>query len=200
MAKKKVHAARRPAARSAKKKPASAGRSRPKAKSAPSSPAAVKQTAAALLKWVHGTTDALIAGIPADRATYQPSPRDNHLLWTIGHLATAYSWFASLIDGKMAALPESYDKLFGYKSAPVADAGVYPLLAEVKKHYDAAYGRLYEAVAALKPADLYKPPAAESHGFASSRLDVIHKTIWHDGWHSGQLSSIRRALGLPPMM
>lgn len=201
MAKKKVHAARKPAPRSSKKKPApSAGRPRPKAASSRNTPAAVKAAALSLLAWVHGNTDALADGIPPDKATHQPSAKDNHLLWTLGHLATAYSWFASLIDGKAAALPEEFDRLFGYKSSPVADPTAYPPLETVRKHYAAAFRRLTEAVSALKPADIHKPTVGDSHGFANSRIDVVYKAIWHDGWHSGQLSSIRRALGLGSIM
>jgi hypothetical protein len=201
MAKKKVHAARKNSGKGTKKKVRkSAGRPRAKASAPAASPAAAKVSAVALMNWVHSTTEALINGIPADKATFQTSPTDNHLLWTIGHLATAYSWFASLIDGKTASLPESYDKLFGYKSTPSADLSGYPSLEEVRKSYAAAYQRFNDAVTGLKPADLHKPTAADAHGFANSRLDVIHKTVWHEGWHCGQLSSLRRALGLPPMM
>src|SRR5207253_2128698 len=29
---------------------------------------------------------------------------------------------------------------------------------------------------------------------------LTHNATWHQGWHAGQVSSIRRALGLPPVM
>ncbi len=201
MAKKKVHAPRKDAAKAAKKKTRKgAGRARPKAAVRASSPAAVKAAAVANFAWVHQMLDGLLDSVPSDKLTFQPAPTDNHALWTIGHLATAYSWFASLIDGKHATLPDTYNALFGYKSVPVGDASIYPHVAEIKRHYTAAYKRLTDAIAALKPTDMNKPTVAESHGFASSRLDAIHKAAWHDGWHSGQISSIRRALSLPPMM
>lgn len=200
MAKKKVHAARKSAGKSTKKSPKSAGRSRVKVGAPANSPAAVKAAAVALLTWVHGTTEALVKSIPTDKSTFQPSACDNHMLWTVGHLASAYSWFASLIDGKTAPIPDSFDKLFGSKSKPCDDCAAYPPLDEVRKVYSAAYQRLADAVSGLKPADLHKPPAAEAHGFATSRLDAVYKAVWHEGWHSGQLSSLRRALGLPPMM
>lgn len=159
-----------------------------------------KAAALELLHWVHGTTEAMVHSFPEEKAVFQTSPTDNHLLWNIGHLATAYSWFASLIDGRKAELPGQYDQLFGYKSQPVADTRVYPPLDEVKANYASAYQRLIDAAAAMKDDEVYASTKEESHGFAASRVEVVYKAAWHDGWHSGQISSLRRGLGLQPIM
>lgn len=201
MAKKKVHAARKEVGKGGKKKSRKgARRARPKSPLHAASPAAVKRAAIEYLEWVHGMLVASLDSVPESKATFQASPSDNHAHWTYGHLVTAYLWFASLIDGKSTAAPANYDKLFGMKSTPQPDAGAYPALAEVKRECAAAYKRFADAVAAMKPADMNKPTMAESHGFAKSRLDVVYKAAWHDGWHNGQISTVRRALGLPPMM
>ena len=148
-----------------------------------------------MLRWTHALTHKLADGFAPEQALYQGTPTENHLLWTFGHLATAYSWFASLIDGKTAAIPESYSTLF-YTNKPTGDASAYPALAEVREQCEKAYARLTDAIAHLSPADALKPPAAEAYGFATNRLDAAYKAIWHEGWHQGQLSTLRRALGM----
>ena len=195
MGKKKVHAARRSPAKSAKKKSrAKSGRAKP----ADAGP--LKATAVANMRWVHTTLDKLIDTFPEDQALRQPVPTDNHLLWTIGHLAVTYSWLVSLLEGKMFELPGTYNALFGYGSKPGSDAAAYPPIAEAKRNYTAAYTRFLAAANKLTAHDLDKPPAADSFGFAKTRHEVLLRAAWHDGWHSGQLSSLRRALGLPSVM
>jgi hypothetical protein len=154
----------------------------------------------ASLEWCHGMLGALLKDWPADKLTYQSSPTDGHALWTIGHLATGYSWFAGLLDGQTAELPETYNALFGYGSKPTGDASAYPSRAEVQAVHEKAWQRVLDAAKKLKDADLAKPPAMDSHGLAKSKLEVIRLICWHDGWHQGQVSSLRKAIGLPGVM
>lgn len=201
MARKKVHVSRKAAGKSAKKKHLKpAAKTRKTSRSATGSAPDAIRAAIDTLAWVHATTDKLIDQIPAAAALHQPCGTDNHLLWTVGHLAVTYGWFASLLDGKPVDVPAGYHERFGYGSRPVADAGAYPSLAEVRRHYAAGYERMMDAVHRLKPADFGKPTVADSHGLARTRLEVVLRAAWHDGWHSGQLSAIRRSLGLPPIM
>lgn len=211
MARKKTKAVRRPAkpaktAKAMKKKPA-AKSARPANKTARRAAAARPAPASnpakrglELLTWTHGMTTAILSDWPLDRITFQCSSNDNHALWTIGHLATTYSWLASLLDGHMTPLPDSYNPLFGMGSKPVADATLYPPMGEVRQHFDSTYARFADLAAKIKPADARKPTVGNSHGFAKDRADVLDKAAWHEGWHSGQLSTLRRALGLKGLM
>jgi hypothetical protein len=152
--------------------------------------------AVALLRWVHETFDNLVRDFPKDRATFQASPTDNHLLWTLGHLATSYSWFASLIDGQAAKLPENYQGTFGYQSKPSGNPADYPPFEEVKAACDSAFSRLIQAAEALTETSALLPCMGDPYGWAKDRLDVVAKAAWHEGWHSGQVSALRRALGI----
>ncbi|HVU63234.1 MAG TPA: DinB family protein [Phycisphaerales bacterium] len=153
-----------------------------------------------LLEWTHTMTGKLCAGFDESHLLSQPSSSDNHLMWQIGHLATAYAWFGSMLDGRPATLGEMYDKLFGYGSKPTSDASMYPAQAEVRRIHDEQYQRVLRAARAMSDADGLKPPAVDSGGFAKNRLDALYKCVWHEGWHQGQISALRRALGLPSVM
>ena len=153
-----------------------------------------------LFKWVHDMTGKLCAGFGEHQMHTQPSATDNHLVWQIGHMGVSYGWFASMLDGKPAPVGEPFDKLFGYGSKPVGDAGAYPPHAEVRRVHDEQYERILRAAGRMSDADGLRATATDSGGFAKNKLDVLYKCIWHEGWHQGQISSIRRALGLPGVM
>jgi uncharacterized damage-inducible protein DinB len=154
----------------------------------------------ALLRWVHDMTGKLCAGFSEPQMLAQPAATDNHLLWQLGHMASSYAWFAKLLDGKPATLGETYDKLFGSGSKPLADRAMYPAHAEIRRVHDEQYNRLVMAAAKMTDEDGLGPTAADAHGFATSKLDALYKCIWHEGWHQGQISSLRRSLGFPTVM
>ncbi|MCC6677172.1 MAG: DinB family protein [Phycisphaerales bacterium] len=205
-------ASRTPSARKAAARPAKqAGpRARAAAKPAPKAqpkrpPKARPSTlmrarAVASLRFARSIIEGLIKGFPEDKLTYQPAMTDNHVIWTLGHLAITNQWFAGLLDGQPVALPGGYDELFGYKSKPNPDLAVYPPLAEVQRHYEATFARLIRAAESLRDEDFGRACATESGGFAKDKGEVLERAVWHEGWHGGQLSSLRRSLGLPPVM
>lgn len=158
------------------------------------------QRALANMRFARHFTDKLAAAFPENKATFQASPFDNHLAWTLGHLAISNAWFRSLIDGSKPDFPESYEALFGQKSSPRPDAKAYPALGELKKLYAAQFDALLAAFEKLGDGDLDAPIAGEPSDFARTKGDVADRVVWHEGWHGGQLSTLRRALGLPSVM
>lgn len=139
-------------------------------------------------------------GFGEEQATSQSQAGDNHLLWTLGHLAVSNLWLASLIDGENTAPPKGYEESFGMGSRPVSDASQYPSLNEVRGAYAQSVQRLMTAAEQLRDDLLTQPPPVATGGFVSDRLNVLEKAAWHAGWHAGQLAALRRALGLAPMM
>ncbi|MBL8876457.1 MAG: DinB family protein [Phycisphaerae bacterium] len=149
------------------------------------------------LAFAHAITEKAIAGFPESKLTHQPSPTDNHLLWTIGHLTTTYAWFKSCFDGAMFPLPDSYNDLFGMGSKPKSDHAAYPGIVELKRHFESSYEAFIAAAKKLSDADLAQPPATETGGFCNDKLDALERAAWHEGWHCGQLCSVRKHLNLP---
>ncbi len=173
-------------------KPAASGGGRPST--------LARDRAIELAEFAHKTLLDMMSGIPDDKACAQVEGNPNHKLWTIGHMARSAEWFANMIDGKPLTLPASWEGLFGMGSKPTGDASQYPGLAEVRAAYDAAWARLIGAVRALNDAELAKPPTGETGGFLKDKLDSLNKCAWHEGWHLGQISLLRKALGGTPMM
>jgi DinB superfamily len=152
------------------------------------------------LKWCHGTFELLLKDIPHEHYCTQFPGADNHVLWTIGHLATMYTWVLGGLDERGFKLPEGYGKLFGDGSRPVADFAAYPPVNEVKAWHDKAFTAFAAAIAAQSDSQLALPPAVDTGGMAKDRLHLVYVAAWHEGWHQGQISALRRALGLKPVL
>ncbi len=163
-------------------------------------PADAKTLLVDTLEFVHKVTRDLLRDFPDDRLTHQPGPTDNHVMWTVGHLASVNDWFASLIDGKPVAFRTEWQPLFGYKSAPSTERGKYPAFDQVVVAMETSFARLLAAVRAQSGEDLAKACQAESHGLAPTRADAASRAAWHEGWHGGQIAGIRKGLGLGNVM
>lgn len=152
------------------------------------------------IMWSHGMLGALLNGWPSDRWTYQSAPTDGHALWQVGHLACVYDWFANLLDGQKGNVPEAYNAMFGYGSKPTPDASAYPNVDSVRGVHEGAWERLSKVLSKMKDEDLAKACAGDTHGLAKNKGEIVRMIAWHDGWHQGQVSNLRKALGLPGVM
>lgn len=154
------------------------------------------ELAVAALRFARTTTRALLADLPPGRALQRAGADGPHPLWIAGHLAVSDQWIAKMIEPNAVWLPATYRTCFGHKSEPQDDAAVYPPFDEVIVAMEDARARLIELVGnASKPA-LARPLGEEGVGFAATPLQAVNQLAWHEGWHGGQLSLIRRQLGL----
>ncbi|MBX3317434.1 MAG: DinB family protein [Phycisphaeraceae bacterium] len=196
--------ARKPAKKAAPRKASSAKKSSPRkgggSGTTPAASRSVANQAIAFLRFAASTADAQIGSMPDEHALSQLHGADNHAAWTLGHQALSRAWFASSISGVMPPIPETYSALFGGKSKPSADPGMYPSLDELRANYSSSLHALIAAAESLTDADLDKPAHGDSGGWLTSRLDALLKAAWHEGWHGGQIATLRRGLGLPPLM
>lgn len=181
------------------KKPAASGRKASAGASAASSNA-VAMRSSALMRFAHKMLADMAAGIPDERACEQLPGAYNHKLWTLGHMAHSNQWFACLIDGQPMTSPQEWETLFGMKSKPTGNPAEYPPVADMRAAFEASIDRLCAAVESLNDAELAGPTAGDGAGFVNDKLDSALKTVWHYGWHLGQIASLRKGLGLPSMM
>lgn len=161
----------------------------------PSSP--MRDRALAHAKFAHGMINKFAEGFSPEQVVAQAGACPNHLLWTLGHLASSASWTHGMITGGGPIVPEGYSALFGMGSKPIGDPALYPSFKEVREAYESSFRRLVDAVERLDDKDLLEAPEQDSGGFISDKLDALSKLAWHEGWHLGQLSDLRRGLGLP---
>ncbi len=149
-------------------------------------------------RFAHKMIHDFAKGINDSMALAQPAGNKNHLIWTYGHLADTYDWFAESLGSIDAKCPMTYKELFGGGSKPTGDASKYPTLAQVRADYDKAGERMLKAIASCK--DFFVAPEKDSGGWMSNKMQAVDRCAWHVGWHLGQLANLRRELGLPKAM
>lgn len=140
----------------------------------------------------------LTADIPDNKMAYQPAPKTNHAAWVIGHLACSGDFMGSMIGAK-AACPKEWESLFGWSSAPTADAKLYPAKATLLKALVDSHALVAEAIKKVPLSDFTKPfPVEDMRGFVPTLGDgIVFMLASHENIHLGQLSAWRRVQGLP---
>jgi uncharacterized damage-inducible protein DinB len=144
-------------------------------------------------------TLALVADLPPQAMQKQTAPGERHPAWLLGHLLLADSYLLYLLE--VQPLPDDFSSLIerhGPASAPTADA-TYNSKEELVSRLAASNDARLARVRAMSGDDLARPlPDAF---LATAQPTIGHhlqSLVFHEGYHSGQLSAWRRAHGLPP--
>ncbi len=145
----------------------------------------------------------LVADLTDDQLVQQPAPKVNHPAWVLGHLLQVEHAFLSLVTGKPAPtwIDDQWKATYGQKSEPVADKSKYKPKSFYIEHLVAAREETIAGLKAMKPEDFQKPhpDPARRDRFPTVGHAVMLYGTWHEAYHSGQLSTWRRVLGLPPV-
>lgn len=154
------------------------------------------QRAVHSLRLSRSATRKLLAGIPADKRCAQPGGCVNHALWVAGHLACTDDYFLNKFGGAPLALPQEWHTLFGMGSKPVSDASAYPAYDAVLTAMEARREALIAWFQGRSGAELETAGPEEWKDYAPTVEEVAHFASWHESYHGGQLSVLRKSLGL----
>ncbi len=140
----------------------------------------------------------LLSDIPQDKLTHQPCAGGNHAIWIAGHIAYADDGFLSGVGKKPARFSDSWVKLFGMGSKPQADAGAYPPLSELTNALADNREGLLAWFGSMSAEELANPLPEDFKMFAATFGQLMTSIAWHEGLHTGQLTVVRKSLGLAP--
>ena len=152
----------------------------------------------ATLGFARRATLGFLEDIPEAKLCYQPFSGANHALWIIGHVACTDNYFLSSVGGRETDFPAAWNELFGMGATVQTDAAAYPALGEVRGQLDSRREDLIAWFKSLDEEQLAAPLPADFQTFAPSHAALINSIAWHEGLHAGQLTVIRKALGLGP--
>ena len=165
-------------------------------------------TLARAVEMTEGLFTRFLSGFDDTSRTTQAPGVPNHAIWILGHCGLTMHRVAHLLDG--APLPDS-DYIIGdgtsgtpdlfdtatvcKDSTPRDEPDAYPLLARGLDAYTAAIRRLASAVRGSSTESLQQP--IEWHGARLTHGELVLRVCFHNGCHAGQLTDLRRVLGLP---
>jgi hypothetical protein len=134
---------------------------------------------------------------------YRPTPKANCAAWLIGHLVMAERRFGQRVDCKCPPLPDGFEKRYARdETAPfAADFGDVMILRPLfNSHRDATIA----AVRAFPVSRLNEPAAPAGPTPVPSPFKTIGESVqfmcFHQVMHTGQITTIRRCLGRPPIV
>jgi uncharacterized damage-inducible protein DinB len=136
----------------------------------------------------------MIEDIPPDMLCHQPVPGANHALWVLGHLACSDDFFATSLGNRESVIDESWSKLFGMGSKPVDDSSAYPPLEEVLDRLEQARESMLATFREMGQDKLQEPTPEAWRPFAPTFAATMASVAFHEGFHAGQLSAVRRSL------
>lgn len=145
-----------------------------------------------------------VAGMCADLTSaefhHQPIPGTNSAAWIVGHLTLTARRTAERLGA--TGLPEvSEDMMARYKVTRQVAGDQHDLgeKAELLALFEAMVEKLMQALLRMSPEALDGPPPNTALPFVTSAGDMLVFGAMHFTLHAGQLSTIRRSLGKPPM-
>ena len=130
---------------------------------------------------------------------HQVFPGANHALWFAGHIGWTDDFMISFLEPGQALHDPAVKERFGMKSTPTGKPDDYPAPDEVLARMRERRARLLAILDSLSEDDLAAPVGNGAPEFIPDKASVFEMSIWHEGFHSGQMNLARRALGNSPL-
>lgn len=136
---------------------------------------------------------------PAD-FRHQPCPGANSAAWVIGHLAVTLRRSAERLGATdLPAVSEDLIARLATTKKPAGDQSGLGDPAALLKLFDVCIDKVMEAVKRV-PADRLEAPPVAPVPFSTNAGEGMLFGGLHIAMHVGQLSTIRRSLGKPPVV
>jgi len=143
-------------------------------------------------------TLALAGDIAAEHYCSQAQPGEHHPTWILGHLLLSDSYLLYLLN--VYALPDDFSALlqkYGPGATPTPRVSEYDAKQQLIERLVATGESRAAAVRQLTEADLARPnPDSILVRTQPTLGHHVHALVFHEGYHTGQLSSWRKAHGL----
>jgi len=145
----------------------------------------------------------VLEGVTDEQAAWQPDNRVNSLSWIAGHLTATRHRNLERIGAIAELFP--YMDVFFIKDAPppaaraLDPALTYPDLEELRHYWDLYAKAFNHALDKMPEAQFRAELPSVSPTGGRTLLDILSFVSLHESYHIGQMSTLRRQLGLPPM-
>ena len=151
------------------------------------------------LEYSRHFVNALFEAMTEDQLCHQPFPGANHALWIMGHLASVDAFLLQACGGPSDPQLLAMQPLFFMKSQPSPNLSDYPPVAQVRAWFDLTRKTVLDWFRSQNEQDLSTPLPEGLREIAPDRLCLIARLAIHEAGHAGQLTMIRKSLGLPPV-
>lgn len=143
---------------------------------------------------------AMIDDLTPEEFTRQPVPGANCAAWVVGHLAlTLRNGLRRMRAAEVPELPPGLEDQFKATKQVAGQQTGYGDPKALVAVLDACLEKYVQAIRELPAETLTGPPDFRGP-FATNRAEAIQFGALHIAMHAGQLSTVRRSLGKPPVL
>ncbi|MEO1717004.1 MAG: DinB family protein [Planctomycetota bacterium] len=150
-----------------------------------------------LMDFSRQATTGFLAGFEGDAFVKRFTADGSHAAYIVGHITFTDDTTLNMLAGDAHTLSEAEQKLFGGGATISETLTDYPPQAELIEKMHAVRAKLVDYFKGLSPAEIIAPVEGPLAQFGDTRAKLMTSIAWHEGFHGGQLSVIRRQLGLP---
>lgn len=150
-----------------------------------------------VMDFARKATLGFLDGIDGDQFVTPYADDGSSAAYIAGHIAFTDDMTLQMLAGRGSMLSEAEQKLFGGGANPAADAARYPDREAMLRQMNSIREALLGYFKGLSDADLTAPVEGPLAQFGDTRAKLMASLAWHEGMHAGQLTVIRRQLGLP---
>ena len=134
-----------------------------------------------------------------DEFLHRPTEKSNCAAWLIGHLTLTERMALRVFGAEAPPLPDGFEKRFS-RDEGCPQAHEFGDVTKLINLFNEHRNRLIEAVRRATPEQLAKPLEKPIGNVAATVGEVINFIAVHVMMHAGQITTIRRSLGRPPLM
>lgn len=138
-----------------------------------------------------GVLEKCLDGLTAEQFATRPNETTNSIHWILGHIACS-RYFV----GGMLGLENNFkhNKYFDY-GAELKDPSVYPSPEELADSFKDIHGKMIECLKNPPLDKLKEKPEVDFPGVEQTVLGAVTFMAFHETYHVGQISLVKRFLG-----
>lgn len=151
------------------------------------------------LRSAMGITDFFCADLTPAEYLHRPVAKANCAAWTLGHLTVATRQMVGAFGvTNLPALPEGFEAKFSRSGeAPAAEEfGDTSILLPILREHIELFAKTIETF----PQEKFGTPLQKPTPMFKTLLELAAFAPIHMAVHAGQITTIRRSLGRPPMV
>lgn len=149
---------------------------------------------------------ALLADLTDEQFVTRPSASEgvtpmNHPAWILGHVSLYHGATLKLLAGEPFDEPRD-NRLFGYNGGgPIDDIAPYGSKKAMVDEFETGHEAVAQAVLTCPDEAFTRPPSLPRWAAMYPTVEFLipDLLLFHEGMHIGQISTWRRAAGLPPV-
>lgn len=139
-----------------------------------------------------------VADLSAEDYLHRPTPKANCAAWIVGHVALSDRNVLKRLEAPLPELPEGFERRFS-RAEGCPEAEEFGDVSGLVKIFEEHRNRLIAASRSAPPEQLNKP-MERPHPMFKTVGEMVNFMALHSTMHAGQISTIRRSLGRPPLI